>query len=162
VARLGGACRAVGRLVSVGVRRLPPATAAAPPSAPAQRVAAVAVVGSLFAAPPGADVPVTVLDLPVDGGPRPEAVIAGLGGDNGPTDVSTLAAISIGVMLLALTAFAVNALAGARVGVEGRRLSFRGARGGDGGHGDAVAIAALAVALAGWGALTLWVLLSGG
>ena len=169
VAQVGGACRSIGRLVNVGVSGIPspaPAATATRSAAAAGGAEEIALVGSLFApapapaqAGPGPAAP--VLDLPA-GGPQPAIVGPGLGGGNGLTDVSTLAAISIGVMLFALTAFAVNALAGAGAGLDRRSSLFRGERQGPGVRSNVIAIAALALSLAGWGALTLWVLLSGG
>jgi hypothetical protein len=160
VVQVGGACRSVGRLVDVGVSQAPPGAAARPAGDAAGPAVAVAPSP---ARQHGLVPPAAVLGLPADdAGSYPAAVIAGLGGGDGPTDISKFAAFSLGVLLLALTAFAVYALAGDRA-PAGRRLpQSRAARLGLGGRGSVVAMVALGAGLAAWGAITLWALMSGG
>jgi hypothetical protein len=164
LAQVGAACRAVGRLVDVSLSQAPPAAATPGPAADAAGGAGADAVAATSPARQGGLVsPAVVLGLPADDAASyPAEVIAGLGGGDGPTDMSRLAALSLGALLLALTALAVYALAGDRAPAGRRLRASRAARLGFGGRGGMVAIVALGAGLAAWGAITLWALMSGG
>jgi hypothetical protein len=99
-----------------------------------------------------------------DGG-GPPSVVAALGG-LAPTDVSLLAAVSVAMILLAVTALAGYALTGAHAASRRRRGVIdeaRAGRFGPGRRGDAAAVVVLVVAsLAFWAAVTLWLVASSG
>jgi hypothetical protein len=97
-----------------------------------------------------------------DGG---SGVVAALGG-LAPTDGPALAALAIGMILLAVTAVAAYALVAGHAGSQRRRLLARGARGprhDPARHPDAVALVVLmVVSLAVWSAIAFWLLTRGG
>jgi hypothetical protein len=162
VARVADACRAVGRLVAAGVgRSLPAAPAAAASSAFGEEDVGAAAVSLLarqhaISAAAGADG-----RAGADGAGDPP-VAAGLGGFT-PEDVSVLAALAIGMILLAVTALAAYALAHGNAGTQRRRSLLdgdRAARHDPGRRADALAVLVLVVAsLAFWSAITLWLVL---
>jgi hypothetical protein len=159
-ALIARACRAVGRLVAAGSR---PATAAAEPSSGGRDDGAVgAMVVALLAreqavaAPGGAERP------DGGGGGGPAAVAAGLM-DLAPRDVSVLAALAIGMLLLAVTAVAAYSLADGQATARRRRSLLHGIRRDPGRRADARAVLVLVVAsLVFWSAIALWLLTRAG
>ncbi len=163
VAQVAAACRAVGRLVVAPVEGSRPAAATRPT---AGRDAVAATAAALFARPDGLASSVGTRGAAgVDDGGGPSSVAPGLAG-LAPADVSVLAALSIGLILLAVTALAVYSLAAGRTASPRRGAppySARGTRRDPGRRGDAFAALVLVVAsLAFWSAVALWLLTRAG
>ena len=162
VAQVAAVCRAAGRLLAAGVGG-PGSAPASFSSAAAEPVGAMAVsllVGEHgLVRPAGGDLP-----RAGDGAGDPASVVAGLV-DLTPRDVSVLAAVAVGMLLLAVTALAAYALADGPT-VPRRRTLLGGVRAAlhdPVRRADAQAVLLLVVvSLAIWSAIAIWLLTRGG
>ena len=165
VARVAAACTELGRLLS---DRVADATAAAADGGrPGGGGSAAGAAGIALAAEQQGLARATQAAVQdgEDGARGGSGVVAALGG-LAPTDGPALAALAIGMVLLAVTAVAAYALVAGHAGSQRRRLLARGARGprhDAARHPDAVALVVLmVVSLAFWSAIACWLLTRGG
>ena len=162
-ARGAAACRAAGRLLAAGVGGSGTAPAAFPSvaAAAAEPVGAMAV--ALLAREHGLVTPAGDVPRAGDGAGDPASVAAALV-DLTPRDVSVLAALAVGMLLLAVTALVAYALADGRAG--GRRRTVIGVRAAlhdPVRRADAKAVLLLVVvSLAVWSAIAIWLVTRGG
>jgi hypothetical protein len=149
---VAGACEAVGRLVVAGVGESRPATAAT--ALFGGGGAGLAAAAPSGAQPESAPPPATLR-------PEPPGTAATLDRD-APTEGLGIALVSIGMVLLVLTALAVQGLVGRRAAPQRWRSvleSARAARRDLGERGEVLPVLVLVVvSLAVWSAIALWVL----
>jgi hypothetical protein len=163
-ARVAAACRAAGRLLAAGVGGSGSARAGFPSvaAAAAEPVGAMAV--ALLAREHGLVTPAGDVPRAGDGAEGPASVAAALV-DLTPRDVSVLAALAVGMLLLAVTALAAYALADGRAGGRRRTVigGVRAALHDPVRRADAKAVLLLVVvSLAVWSAIAIWLVTRGG